>query len=82
MLFMIQTSHQAVDTLNGVRIAQIGNVQVDHGGLQRCMTEILLNNADVHPGFEQMRGVGVAQRMKRRVFFIFGSCARMRRSSP
>jgi hypothetical protein len=39
-------------------------VQIERGGLERLVAEVLLDLAQVHPRFEQMRGVAVAQRVE------------------
>ena len=46
------------------RTAPADNVGVDLGGTQIRVTKLLLNRADIHAPFEQMRGEGVAQRMR------------------
>ena len=38
-------------------------VQIDHGGVQAAMTEVLLDAADVYPGLQQMSGIAVPERM-------------------
>ena len=38
-----------------------GQVQVDHGGGERAVAEILLDAADIDAGLQQVGGVGVAQ---------------------
>ena len=37
-----------------------GQMQIHHGGLEAGVTEVLLDHAQVHPGFEQVRGIAVA----------------------
>jgi hypothetical protein len=60
-----QASHEAVDAPGGIVVAEVGDVQVDHGIYQRGVAEVLLDDADVHAGFEQVCGIGMPQRMDR-----------------
>src|SRR3990172_2472550 len=57
--------HDRVDQCIGVLVALAREVQVDHGGLQTGMPEMALDDAQVHPGFEQVGGIAVPQGMDR-----------------
>lgn len=39
----------------------LGEVEVEHGGFQASMTHVLLNDAEVDAGFEEMGGIGVSK---------------------
>jgi len=47
----------------GILLAFTGEVEVAHGGLQVAVAHVLLDEADVDPGFEQVSGVAVAKRV-------------------
>lgn len=48
----------------------LGQVEVDHSGLDVGMAEVALDQADVNALIEQMGSVGVAQGVNRDVLFI------------
>ena len=38
-----------------------GQVQIDQGGIEAVVAKVLLNAADIDPGFQKMCGIGMAQ---------------------
>lgn len=51
-----------------------GQVQIDHGGVEAVMPEVLLDAANVDTGFEQMSGITVAKGMDGNPFFKIELC--------
>jgi hypothetical protein len=45
---MLQLLHQIIDFLPGILLPFVGKVEVNHGGLQACMAEELLDTAFGH----------------------------------
>ena len=68
----LERLRQALDRLTGLGVGNRGEMRVEGGGLHGLMAQIDLNLAQVHPGVEQMRGVGMAQGMHRRPFVDAG----------
>lgn len=56
---MVQPSHDGVDELVGVLLPLLGEVEVDHGGLQVRVAQVPLDGPEVHPRFQQVGGIGV-----------------------
>jgi hypothetical protein len=52
--------HEIVDPADGVLLALGSQVEVEHGGLQRAMAEVLLDQAEADAGLEQMGRVASA----------------------
>ena len=53
--------HEALDGGDGVLLAAGGQVEVKRGGLQRPVAEVLLDEAKVDAGLQQVGGVAVAE---------------------
>ena len=49
--------------MEGVFLTFAGKVEVAHRGLKKAMAHVLLDVADVNPGFEQVSGVAVTKGM-------------------
>ena len=58
---MIESLHHVVNQLAGVFLALLGQVEIEHGGLESGVAEVALDDAQVDAGFEEMGGVGMAQ---------------------
>ena len=56
---MSQIPHQRVDAGIGVLLAYMGQMQIDHSGLQLGMAQVLLDGAQIDAGLEQMGGIGM-----------------------
>jgi len=63
MEVMVESLHHVIDQLVGVFLALLGQVEIEHGGLESGVAEVALNDAQVDAGFEEMGGVGMAQRI-------------------
>lgn len=61
MVVMAASFHQIVDDADGSLMPLGGEMEVDHGGIQTAMAEILLNAPDVDPGLQQMGGIRVPE---------------------
>ena len=48
-----------------------GQVQIDHGGVQAVMSQILLDAADIDAGLQQMGGIAMAQGVDGDALFHF-----------
>ncbi len=44
-------------------------VKIDHGGIETCMAQVLLDTPDVDTGLKQMGGIGMPERMDGYLFF-------------
>ena len=63
---MGEPAHDPVDDLVGVLLTFPGQVKVLHGRFETGMTEITLDDADIHSGFQEMGRIGMAKRMNSR----------------
>jgi hypothetical protein len=52
-----------VEALVGIRMPCVGEVEGDHGGFELGMAQVTLDKTGLDARFEQMGGVGMAQRM-------------------
>ena len=66
---MIESLHHVVDQLAGIFLTLLGQVKIEHGGLETGVSEVALDDAQVDAGLEEMGGVEVAQGMDRNAFF-------------
>jgi hypothetical protein len=57
---MLQPLHYLVDQLTGIFLAFLGEMEIDHGGLKLGVAHVPLDDPQVHTGFEEVRGIGVA----------------------
>ena len=74
----MKSFHQPVDDFIGVFMTFLSQMQIHHGGFQLRMAEIALDDAQIHAGFQKMRGIGVAQRMNGHpAFFDAGGMHRL-----
>ena len=69
MVVMIETLHHLVDEFEGIFLALLGEMQIDHGGFKLRVAHVSLNDAQIHPGFEQMGGIRMAQGVHRDALF-------------
>ena len=65
--------HDLVDEFEGIFLALLGEMQIDHGGLKPGVSHVSLDDTEIHPGFEQMGGVRMAKRVDRDVLFADAS---------
>ena len=65
LLQVISGCEQLVDHLPGIGFGDLGQVQVDQGGLQTRMPQVFLDRLEADSRFEQMGGVRMAQRVAR-----------------
>ena len=63
MVVMIESLHYAIDQLTGVFLALLGEVEIEHGGLQLGMAHVALDGAQIDAGFEEVGCVGMAKRV-------------------
>jgi len=61
--------HDLVDEFEGIFLAFLGEMQIDHGRFELGMAHVSLDQAQIHPGLQQMGGVRVTQRMDGDVLF-------------
>src|SRR5512141_261241 len=69
MEVMIESLHHVIDQLAGIFLSLLGQVEIEHGGLQSSVAHVALDDAQVDTGFEAMSGVGMAQGVDRDPFF-------------
>jgi hypothetical protein len=60
---MVESLHHVIDQLTGILLALLGEVEIEHGGLELGMAHVALDDAQVDSGFEEVGGVGMAQRI-------------------
>jgi len=63
MEVMIESLHHVVNPLAGIFLTLLGQVEIDHGGFETSVAHVALDDARVDPGFEEMGGIGMAQRI-------------------
>jgi hypothetical protein len=61
MEVMVESLHHVIDQLAGIFLAFLGEVEIEHGGLQLGMTHVALDDTQIDAGFQQMGGVGMAK---------------------
>ena len=61
---MVISFHQFVDDAVGVLMALCGQVQINHGGVQTAVSQVLLDSADIDSGFQQMCGLPEADKLQ------------------
>src|SRR5262245_66587883 len=79
MEVMVESLHHVIDQLTGILLAFLGEVEIEHGGFELGMAHVALDDAQVDPGFEEVGGVGMAQRVYGNSLFSdcgFEFCAR------
>jgi hypothetical protein len=59
---MLSTLHDAIDKGISLVLTLVGQVQIDHGGLETGMAHVSLDNLEVNARLQQMGGVGVMKR--------------------
>src|SRR3972149_12032267 len=72
MEVMVQFHHHLIDQLAGVLLTLLGEVEIEHGGLQLSVTQVALDGAQVDSGFKEVGGVGMAQRVYGNSLFTDG----------
>ena len=59
-----KATHDGVDTIDGLMLSLIREMGVANGGQNGLMAQDLLNLNQIHTGFNQMRGIAVAQAVR------------------
>ena len=62
-IFMVVSFHHGVDDAIGMFMPLGGEMEIDHGGVEAIVAEVLLDAADVNAGFQEMSSIAVAQGM-------------------
>lgn len=63
MEVMVEFPHHVIDQLACVFLTLLGEVKIEHGGLQLGMAQVTLDDAQVNSSLKKMCGVGMTQRM-------------------
>jgi hypothetical protein len=71
IVVMVISFHQIVDDAVGMLMALGGKMEIDHGGVQTAMAQILLDATDVDAGFQQMSCIAVPEGMNGDAMFDF-----------
>jgi len=58
-IWALQIRHEPVDDRGGRLESRFGQLGVDHGSLRGGVAQDLLDDAQIHPLFEQMGGIGM-----------------------
>ena len=58
-----ESRHDRIDDPVGILLSLAGQMEILHGGLETGVSEIALNNSDIHSGLKKMGGVAVAKGM-------------------
>jgi len=58
-----KAGHQGIDDAIGVFVALSSEMEIDHGGVEAAMAEVLLDATDIDAGFQEMGGIAVAEGM-------------------
>jgi hypothetical protein len=59
---MGEPAHDLIDDPVGIFLAFLGQVKVLHGRLETGVTQITLDDANIHSGFQEMGGIAVPER--------------------
>jgi hypothetical protein len=65
----LEASPERVDAWGSIFVACLRQMEGEHGGFEVCMAPRTLQSAEVDASFEQMGGIGMAQRMDADVSF-------------
>ena len=60
---MAASFHQIVDDAVCPLVALGCEMEIDHGGVQTAMAQVLLDATDIDAGFQKMGGIAVSERM-------------------
>ena len=60
---MVESLHHVIDQLTGIFVALLGEVEIEHSGFELGMAHVALDDAQIDAGFEEVGGVGMAQRV-------------------
>src|SRR2546428_5626078 len=60
---MVESLHHLIDQLTGIFVALLGEVEIEHSGFELGMAHVALDDAQIDAGFEEVGGVGMAQRV-------------------
>ena len=63
MEVMVESLHHVIDQLTGILLALLGEVEIEHSGFELGMAHVALDDAQVDSSFEEVGGVGMAQRV-------------------
>jgi hypothetical protein len=61
--------HERVEALVGLFLPLVGEVEIDHGRFKLGVPQVALDEPRIDTGFEQMRGVGMAEGMDSHTHF-------------
>jgi hypothetical protein len=61
--------HDGIDALDGIVLALVGQVEIQHGGFESRMAHISLHGPEIDTGFEPRRGLAVAKGMNADITF-------------
>jgi len=70
---MVQALHYLIDQLTGILLTLLGEMEIDHSGLQLGMAHVSLDDTQIDSGFKKMGGVGVAEGMNGDGLFVDSS---------
>ena len=65
---LFASSKQAVEDDSRVSLGDLGQMKIDQRRLETAVTKVFLDRLEAHTGFEQVRGVGMPQRVARNFF--------------
>ncbi len=65
LVFVRPASKELLDRLPRVDFGDLGQMQIDHCRLQAAVAQVLLNDSQAEPRFEQVSGVRMSQRVDR-----------------
>ena len=66
--FQAKAAHHRVNDVIGMLMALGGEMEIDHGGVQAAVPQVLLNPTDVDAGFQEMSSIAVPERMNGNAF--------------
>ena len=62
---LLAATEELLDRLACIDFGRVGQMQIDHRGLQAAVTQVLLDDSQADTRFQQMGGVGMSQRVDR-----------------
>lgn len=61
---MLHLLHDLIDELAGMLVPLAGEVEVEHGGVERSVSEVLLDKSEADASFKQVGSIAVSESVR------------------